>query len=263
MSMYDLTQIRNWLIPLILITSSISLPTSAQDEHTVLLYSFETVRGFVIQDLSDSGNDGTLLGAKRGDGKFQGGMIFGGNEDEDYVEIPDDDSLDLVEGLTIEMWVYLNSEPTAGGVGVTKATTYKVGPRNNLKTELRMATTTNAWGSANVISNSQLPLGKWVHIAATYDADSGDGLIYIDGEIDNEKNIGGEIVKNDIVIWLGRGGNPFLDGSLDEVRISNIARTQKEIQQLMNTGIEVMLAVTPRDKLATTWGQLKSIIVDN
>ena len=36
------------------------------------------------------------------------------------------------------------------------------------------------------------------------------------------------------------------------LRISNIARSQKEIQQLMKIGIEGVLAVTPKDKLATT-----------
>ena len=142
-------------------------------------------------------------------------------------------------------------------ISATKELTYKVGPRNNLKAELRLATSTNAWGSANVISTNLLPLDKWVHIAGTYDADSGDGKIYIDGELDNEKNIGGDIVPNDDVLWIGRGGTPYLDGSLDEVRISNVARSQKEIQQLMKIGIEGVLAVTPKDKLATTWGQLK------
>ncbi len=260
--MYDLTYMRNWLILIVLFTCNIVLPIFAQDEHTVVLYAFNNVSGDVVTDLSERGNDGKLTGTKLGDGKYQGGLVFGGNEAGDFVEIPDSDSLDLVDGLTVEMWVYLNSEPTGGSVGVTKTRTYKVGPRNNLKAELRLATTTNGWG-ANVISTNLLPLDKWVHIAGTYDAESGDGKIYIDGELDNEKNIGGDIVPNDNALWLGRGGNPYLDGSMDEVRISNIARSQNEIQELMNNGIvSVITAITPRNKLATTWGQLKSKIVD-
>ena len=245
------------MILFVLLTFNISLPIFAQDEHTVLLYTFENVSKGIIKDLSDSGNDGKLIGAKWGEGKYRRGLVFGGNEAEDFVEIPDNDSIDLVEGLTVEMWVYLNSEPTAGSVGVTKARTYKVGPRNNLKAELRMATTTNAWGSATVISNNELPLSKWVHIAGTYDVKSGEGKLYIDGEIDNKINIGGDIAPNDDPLWLGRGGTPYLDGRIDEVRISNIARSQKEVQQLMNIGIAGVLAVTPQDKLATTWGKIK------
>ncbi len=64
-------------------------------------------------------------------------------------------------------------------------------------------------------------------------------------------------MPNDDVLWLGRGAGPFLNGRMDEVRISNIARSQQEIQELMDKGIEGVLAVNPQDKLATTWGKLK------
>ena len=256
--MFNLTDVKYWLILVILLTCVISLPIYAQDQHTVLLYTFETGNGDTVKDLSGNGNDGTLMGPKRGDGKVGQGLVLGGNGPKDFVEIPDSDSLDLVDGLTVEMWVYLNSAPTAGGVGATKEATYKVGPRSDQKMLLRMTTSSKAWISAVVIGNMVLPLNKWIHTAGTYDAESGAGKIYIDGEIDNESDIGGgDIVPNDDVLWLGRGASPYLDGSMDEVRISNIARSQKEIQQLMKIGIEGVLAVTPKDKLATTWGQLK------
>ena len=256
--MFNLTDVKYWLILVILLTCVISLPIYAQDQHTVLLYTFETGNGDTVKDLSGNGNDGTLMGPKRGDGKVGQGLVLGGNGPKDFVEIPDNDSLDLVDGLTVEMWIYLNSAPTAGGVGATKEATYKVGPRSDQKMLLRMTTSSKDWISAVVIGNMVLPLNKWVHIAGTYDAESGAGKIYIDGEIDNESDIGGgDIVPNDDVLWLGRGASPYLDGSMDEVRISNIARSQKEIQQLMKIGIEGVLAVTPKDKLATTWGKLK------
>ena len=73
----------------------------------------------------------------------------------------------------------------------------------------------------------------------------------------DERNIGGDIVPNNGSVWLGRGSNPYLDGYMDEVRISNVVRSQKEIQHLMNAGIEGVLSVSPNDKLATSWGKLK------
>ncbi len=256
--MYDLAQIRNWLILLVLIASLICLPVSAQDEHTIGLFTFESIDGDVVEDLSGTGNDGEVTGAKLGTGKFRQGIVFGGNNTGDFVEIADNDSIDLTDGLTVEMWIYMNADSTAGGVGVTKGSTYKVGPRMNLTAELRIATTSVAWGSAVILSEKELSLLKWIHIAGTYDAKSGDGVLYIDGEIDTEVNIGGgDIVPNDNPLWLGRGGTPYLDGRMDEVRISNIARSQDEIRQLMNIGIEGVLSVTPRDKLATSWGKIK------
>lgn len=230
----------------------------AQDEHTVALYTFETGSGKIVKDLSGKGNNGTLMGAKWGEGNPGGGLVFGGNAPRDFVEIPDSDSLDLVEGLTVEMWLYLNAWSTAGGTGATKELAYKVGPRSDKKVLIRMTTTANAWGAAVAAGQTDMPLKKWVHIAGTYDAKSGVGKIYIDGVLDGEGKIGGDLVPNDDVLWLGRGAGPFLDGQMDEVRISNIARTEQEIQALMDKGIEGVLAVSPEDKLATTWGALKS-----
>ncbi len=243
---------------IVLLTTGIGLHSFAQDEHTVLLYTFKTGNGNTVKDLSDYGNDGKLMGPKWGEGKPGGGLAFGGNGPRDFVEIPDSQSLDLVEGLTVEMWLYLEAWSTAGGTGATKETTYKVGPRSDKKVLLRMTTDAHAWGAAVVAGKTDMPLRKWTHIAGTYDGKSGEGKIYIDGALDGEGKIGGNITPNDDVLWLGRGAGPFLEGRMDEVRISNIARSEAEIKELMNKGIEGVLAVQPQDKLTTTWGKLKT-----
>ena len=246
-----------WLMMILLLISSGSLSSFAQDEHTVLLYTFEAGAGKTVRDLSGNKNDGELMGTKWGEGNPGGGLTFGGNGPRDFVEIPDSESLDLVEGLTVEMWLYLEAWSTAGGTGATKETTYKVGPRSDKKVLIRMTTDKHAWGAAVAAGKTDMPLNKWTHIAGTYDAKSGDAKIYIDGVLDGEGKIGGNITPNDDVLWLGRGAGPFLQGRMDEVRISNIARSEQEIQELMNKGIEGVLAVKPQDKLATTWGKLK------
>ena len=243
---------------IILLIAGEGILSFAQDEHTVLLYTFESGTGKTVKDLSGNGNDGELMGPKWGEGNPGGGLTFGGNAPRDFVEIPDSESLDLVEGLTIEMWLYLEAWSTAGGTGATKETTYKVGPRSDKKVLIRMTTDKHAWGAAVAAGKTDMPLKKWAHIAGTYDAKSGDAKIYIDGVLDGEGKIGGNITPNDDVLWLGRGAGPFLEGRMDEVRISNIARSEQEIQELMNKGIEGVLAVKPQNKLATTWGKLKS-----
>ena len=241
-----------------LLISGESLIGVAQDEHTVLLYTFESGAGKTVKDHSGNGNDGELMGPKWGEGNPGGALTFAGNGPRDFVEIPDSESLDLVEGLTVEMWLYLEAWSTAGGTGATKETTYKVGPRNDKKVLIRMTTDKHAWGAAVAAGKTDMPLKKWTHIAGTYDAKSGDAKIYINGVLDGESKIGGNITPNDDVLWLGRGAGPFLEGRMDEVRISNTARSEQEIKELMNKGIEGVLAVKPQDKLATTWGTLKS-----
>ena len=93
-----------------------------------------------------------------GVGKIRGGLTLGGNGPRAFVQIEDSDSLDLAEGLTVEMWVNLNSASTAGGTGATKEGAYKVGPRNDQKVLLRMTTSVAGWGSAVVISDQALGL---------------------------------------------------------------------------------------------------------
>ena len=256
--MQNATNTLCWLTLVFLIISVGSLPSLAQDEHTVLLYTFESGAGKGVKDLSGNKNDGELMGPKWGEGNPGGGLVFGGNAPRDFVEIPDSESLDLVEGLTVEMWLYLEAWSTAGGTGATKELAYKVGPRDNKKVLIRMTTDKQAWGAAVVHGKTEIPLKKWMHIAGTYDGKSGEAKIYINGVIDGEGKISGNIVPNNDVLWLGRGAGPFLEGRMDEVRISNIARSEQEIQELMNKGIEGVLAVQPQGKLATTWGKLKS-----
>ncbi len=257
--MVNLLRFGLFMIFVVFMMSIFLQPIYAQDENTVLLYTFESGDGEVVKDLSVHGNDGTLMGSTDWDnGKLGNGLVFGGNGPKDFVNIPDSDSLDLVTELTIEMWVYLNAYSSAGGTGVTKEKSYKIGPRSNQRSILRMTTTTSDWVSATLIGEKPLPLNTWIHIAGTYDANSGDGKLYLDGKLDSERNIGGDIVPNNGPVWLGRGSNPYLDGYIDEVRVSNVVRSQKEVQHLMNVGIEGVLSVSPNDKLATSWGKLKS-----
>ena len=98
----------------------------------------------------------------------------------------------------------------------------------------------------------------WHFLAATYDAKTGQAKVYLDGRLDGKGKIGGTIQANNDVLWLGRGAGPFLDGRMDEVRISNIARTEREIITLMEKGIEGMLEISPKSKLTTSWSYLKT-----
>jgi len=257
--MHSMTNNKKYLLPILMFVFGVTAHIYAQDSNTVLLFSFDTVENGVVIDQSDKGNDGVIVGAAQIDGKIGQGFNFGGNEAGDFIEVENDESLNLEAGFTIEFWLFLRSEPTAGSVGVTKSTSYKVGPRNNLQAELRFATTEAAFGQDNILSATPLPLNQYVHLAGSYDAESGVAVMYIDGELVEEKDVGGTVLVNDNAIWLGRGENPFLDGVLDEVRISNVARSQQEIQQFMEFGVDKTLSVDPHNKLATRWGTLKRI----
>ena len=82
---------------------------------------------------------------------------------------------------------------------------------------------------------------------------------YIDGKLDVEyKPPAGKINSIDVVFRIGKAqtGLKGMVGLVDEVAIYNRALTVDEINQDMDNG--VFFAVSPKDKLATTWGQLKT-----
>jgi hypothetical protein len=79
--------------------------------------------------------------------------------------------------------------------------------------------------------------------------------VYLDGEEDGDGKLQGEIVPNASVVWLGRGASPFLDGLLDEVRISNVVREEAEIKESM---LGFMFPVTLSTTLSATWGSIKN-----
>lgn len=84
-------------------------------------------------------------------------------------------------------------------------------------------------------SSKGLPTNEFSHIALTYDSNSGELILYVNGKIQ------GESTKNLGSISLGRGGvdgfnigrsyadDRYLAGDISEVRIWNVVRTQEEI----------------------------------
>ena len=81
---------------------------------------------------------------------------------------------------------------------------------------------------SDVDAKSRLPLGEWIHVAHTYS--SGDGKIYINGNLD-----GAEKPKLDIKtparLWLGGWYNNYdFVGDLDEVRVSKVARSAEWVR---------------------------------
>ena len=100
-------------------------------------------------------------------------------------------------------------------------------------------------------------LNKWIHIATAYSAIEKKMRFYINGELDNELDWGG----NPGVLDPGRigdwGNSRQWQGMIDEFIILNTVASEGDIKSLMNDGYETSLAVDPKEKIAVTWGSLK------
>jgi hypothetical protein len=94
-------------------------------------------------------------------------------------------------------------------------------------------------GSANGQVFYTLPtswINQWHHVAATFNGST--LALYVDGVVVGSTPFGGSIPVSGQGFTLGsHPGYEFFNGTMDEVRIWNTARTQAQIQAAMNTEI--------------------------
>ncbi|MDE0638020.1 MAG: LamG domain-containing protein [Candidatus Poribacteria bacterium] len=227
----------------------------------VLHLSFDEMKGDVVEDLSEFGNDATFKGKTQlVDGKFGKALDFDGAS---WGEIADHSSLDITDGITVEFWA--NLRPSAGGpgsdvqTGLEKGTGWKAG-----------LYTLAAWyRGGSLLQFFDLPADcrdlnigdniqdeTWHFLAGTWDGTT--IKLYIDGELNKELECKGTLNPNDDPLFIGaRGGTQrFVNGALDEIKIYNYPLTEEELLTDMENPNAA--AVLPKDKLTTTWARLKS-----
>lgn len=200
----------------------------------------------------DSGNDhdGTVNGAVSTDGICGKALSFDGLND--YVEVPDDDTLDptSTQEITIAAWVKISTYQSKtssilfGIVGKISSPTRPVGSyvfgivNDNQPTEegkLRFGVCYDGLHWQDVYSNSLVPKNRWVHLAVTHDINQ-NTKFFIDGRLNatDSSTITTDFENNDLPLRIGHT-NSFWDyfyGSIDEVRIYDRALSESEIGEL-------------------------------
>ena len=246
---------------------SIELCSALENEDMAALWLFDENSGDVVKDASGSGNDGKIVGAKWTAGKFGTALPFAG--DNTYVEVPDSESLSIQgDQITVQAWV--NPREIHQRDTSLNAVAQKWGDGSNRR-QYQLTLSAGGGGTAwfyvstdgvnfpRVEGVTPIELGKWTHIAGTYD---GSHLrIYVNGVLDAELAQSGDLHSSDIYVRLGGygmdaeyGQNRFLDGAIDEVMIAKKALTASEIQASMGS----LASVYPDLKATTAWGWIKS-----
>ena len=97
---------------------------------------------------------------------------------------------------------------------------------------------------------------EWFHVVFTYDGSQ--GTTYLNGtEVDSfESNLDISSGTGTLIFGSMQGADRFYNGILDEVVIFDVSLTEDNIESL-NKGMSSVLAVSPSDKLATTWSSIK------
>jgi len=207
------------------------------DSLSVSLFSGQT--STEILTLTNTGSTELTLNFSTESGSVESGLnhalYFDGVDD--YVEIPNDPSLQVQEEITLEAWINFESggsyQPRIiskgpDGCGYEIVTT-STDPSRNI--QLRV-------GPGEIESQEVFNENEWYHLALSYDLSS--ICLYINGILDNSIPASGSLNISSMNLFFGQKSTSAWDkykGQLDEIRIWNKARSQFEIKTFMHSGL--------------------------
>ncbi len=241
------------LITTILCILTIPYTVDAADD-LIFHFPFDEGNGDKTKDKSDNSFEGTIKNANWVEGvvgealEFNSGFV---NVEPLGVDVPDE--------MTIEMW-FKPAEKIAGGGRIDLLYRLTGGGRPHL-TFNRGGLLFGCYVATNavefeVISTYTAFEPQWYYLVLTQDQDT--AIMYIDGKKDAEANAGGPVrmdfSANGMCIAANQGNSNFFNGTIDEVKMRDVALSADDVKKNMDQ----VLAVDADDKLTTTWGDIKS-----
>lgn len=242
--------------------------TAALTDDLVVHFTFDTVKGKRIFDESGNGLDARIIKHTKFVESKYGKAIRITHETEDCVNIPSADDLEISEEITMMAWVYHENwmEGTSqwfdkGCYSGNSSYGMALFNRENVHSS-GIGIILGGEHQRRFIIRKDMRNKTWHHIVAT---GSGTSVkLYLDGEAVNSdgrlppahqfhfKGINDEDLR--IGCAKHKPEYAFEGGSIDEVAIWSRVLSDDEIRSAMRGPL---LAVSPKDKIATTWGNIK------
>lgn len=257
----ELTSILAFVCIMILYASTYSSGQDLVNEHTLAYWTFDEGDGETVEDSSANGNTGDIENAEWVDGVSGSALFFDGATSR--VVVPDSDSLHPETGdITMEAWIKVASDPIGWGPGASgaggiifKQDAYQWVVHGELNGTLWFG----IWGARLESTGKYIfseHVDEWHHVVLTFEGASQNAIIYVDGEFIIEGTAAEAVDRSTAPLYIGYKADDdvYFHGIIDEVRISDVVRTEEEIQNMMSKN----LAVYPVGKLPVLWGTLKS-----
>lgn len=203
-------------------------------------------------DLSPQGNNGTVNGASLSPDRFaNANSSYSFNGTSNYIQVPDDASLDLTIQYSFSVWVNLTDYSLSPGNNKQRTILSKQRSANNVGYSFRALDIApnplkhgfvgnNFIQTQTMPSVDTLPLANWVHIVYTYDGTV--GKIYKNGVLMNSSNFTFIMVPSNKSLFFGKefdsGNNgAWFKGNLDDIGMWNRPLTLCEITNLYNASV--------------------------
>jgi hypothetical protein len=234
-------------ISLISFVIVLSLTVNASAD-LVAYWTFDEGSGNAVYDTSGNDNNGTIYGATWGVGKYGTALQFNGQDN--YVEVPSSDTLEIDNNVTITAWInWIDAGDTWLGI---LANGQQNGPWENyglfVNRSSRFLYFTLSLDGGHVTQqtpNDIIVPNEWVHVSASWDGSA--ARIYVNGQKELETAQSGTLVPPGLPLRIGhRNGSPhYFNGTIDEVRIYNHALEEAEILAAMEGGKGYPYALGP------------------
>ena len=232
------------------------------DKDLIFHFSFDEGKGNTTEDVSPNKLEGTIINADWGDGVVGQALQFNNGA----LTVPAL-GVDEPEEMTIELWFKPTERITYGdrtdiiyrlnGAGCPHFTFNLSG----ILFGCYLATPDYEF----VVPSSYTEFfPQWYYLVLTQDQDK--AVLYIDGEIDGEVLTGGpvrmDLVKNGMSLGGHTKRKRFFNGSIDEVKMWNVALTAEEIKKTWNKHTQnTQLLTSANLKVAARQKQSKDLAV--
>jgi len=195
-----------------------------------------------VLDYSGNGNNGsTINGPTTGNQGILGTNAFDFDGNNDYIEVPHSDSLNLNgdDGVTMTLWIKGRSKGAYARLiekGENQAYEILADNGGDLKPWVRINGNDLHRGSLNSLSTDE-----WHHVVANYEASTGESEIYVDRFLKNtDSKSPGNIQNAGETLRIATeeplsSGDKF-KGKIDEVRVYNRSLSQSEVKELYFNG---------------------------
>ncbi|MES1164613.1 MAG: LamG-like jellyroll fold domain-containing protein [Verrucomicrobiota bacterium] len=200
------------------------------------LYAMDQTSGTTVKDTSGNGFGGTLVGGATWTTAGHSGSAVSMSGANQYVALPPG-LVQTCGDFTFAGWVNLTANPNWNRIfdfGSGTNTNMFLTPRAN-GAVLRFAIRNNGGAEQQISYNVDLGLNAWHHVGVVLNGNL--GTLYLDGTaVATNPNITLDPVNLGLTTndWLGRSqyADPYLNGKLDDVRVSCRAYSASEMATL-------------------------------
>ena len=232
-------------------------------ENLIGLWMFDEGNGKEAEDTSGNELHADLIdGPAWIDGVFGKALEFDGAGA--HIKIPDHEN--PTEAITVTAWAK-STEPVwnVHGWVVEKRDAYML---HNVEATRDMGWILCNGGCWNQPFTWQTgavgpeDITEWHMYTGTFDSDTGEWYLYIDGELESELELNTTAIAPDTgPIYIGQDSccpPRFGTGAVDEIGIFDVALSADDVKSIFDNGFEMAFAVAPGNSVISTWGKVKA-----